>query len=386
MATELSKLNNFEVGIVAAKNLNVPNSLNFKRVNNLVEAIEYAEQIDAILVFRPTINLDKALAQKLFSSNAELIAWAHVNPSQKTLRILGKARSVKKVVALGGRQYMTWIDNPVARKAIIIKNGQYLPKPHGFKYSEPKYVTYLGSIVPQKGFHLLAKIWPEVHKQNPDLRLKVIGSGSLYDPNAQMGKFGIADERYESLFMNYLGKSISSVDFLGKINAEEKNQIVSNSFIGIANPSGNTENCPASALDFEAYGVPVVSVYKLGLIDTVDNMRTGVLVRNYKRIPKALNKLINDTHFRNELSENCLNYLNTNFNFANIVNEWIGLFSFKSSAEKYRQISFFNTCNLKEKTAYLLSYVSLPLNRFTFFPTCVEAENLVRKHLRRLKK
>ncbi len=386
MAIELSKLNDFEVGIVAAVNLNVPNALNFKRVNNLVEAIEYAEQISATLVFRPTINLDKALTQKLFSSNAELIAWAHVNPSQKTLRILGKARSVKKVVALGGRQYMTWIDNPVARKAIVIKNGQYLPESHGIKYSEPKYVTYLGSIVPQKGFHLLAKIWPEVHKQNPDLRLKVIGSGSLYDPNAQMGKFGIADEQYESLFMNYLGESILSVDFLGKINAEEKNQVVSNSFIGIVNPSGNTENCPASALDFEAYGVPVVSVYKLGLIDTVDNMRTGVLVRNYKRIPKALNELVSNTYFRNELSVNCRNYLSTNFDFSNIVNEWMELFSFKLTAEKYRKVSFCNTCNLKEKTAYILSYVSLPLNRFIFFPSYFEVESLIRKCLRRFKK
>jgi glycosyltransferase involved in cell wall biosynthesis len=386
LAIELSKLNDFEVGIVAAVNLNVPNALNFKRVNNLVEAIEYAEQISATLVFRPTINLDKALTQKLFSSNAELIAWAHVNPSQKTLRILGKARSVKKVVALGGRQYMTWIDNPVARKAIVIKNGQYLPESHGIKYSEPKYVTYLGSIVPQKGFHLLAKIWPEVHKQNPDLRLKVIGSGSLYDPNAQMGKFGIADEQYESLFMNYLGESILSVDFLGKINAEEKNQVVSNSFIGIVNPSGNTENCPASALDFEAYGVPVVSVYKLGLIDTVDNMRTGVLVRNYKRIPKALNELVSNTYFRNELSVNCRNYLSTNFDFSNIVNEWMELFSFKLTAEKYRKVSFCNTCNLKEKTAYILSYVSLPLNRFIFFPSYFEVESLIRKCLRRFKK
>ena len=386
MAIELSKQNNFEVGIVAATSLNVPNSINFKRVNNLVEAVEYVEQIDAILVFRPTINLDKALTQKLFSSNAELIAWAHVNPSQKTLRVLSKARSVKKVVALGGRQYMTWIDNPVARKSIVIKNGQYLPESHGFKYSEPKYVTYLGSIVPQKGFHLLAKIWPEVHKQNPGLRLKVIGSGSLYDPNAQMGKFGIADERYESLFMNYLGESISSVDFLGKINAEEKNQVVSKSFIGIANPSGNTENCPASALDFEAYGVPVVSVYKLGLIDTVDNMRTGVLVRNYKRIPQALSELISDTHFRNNLSGNCLNYLSTNFNFTNIVNEWMDLFSFKLSASKYRQVSFFDTCSLREKTSYVLSYLSLPLNRFIFFPSYAEIESVIRKCLRRLKK
>lgn len=385
LAYELSKFNNLEVGIVAAVELNVPNSIKFKRANSIVEAIDFAEQSKAILVFRPTINLDSALTQKLLFTTAELIAWAHVNPSQRTLRILSKAKSIKNVIALGSRQYMTWIDNPVARKAVIIKNGQYLPESRQFKYSEPKYITYLGSIVPQKGFHLLAKVWPKVYEQNPNLRLKVIGSGSLYDPNAKLGELGIAEENYESLFINFLGESISSVDFLGKINAEDKNHIVSKSFIGIANPSGNTENCPASALDFEAYGVPVVSVYKLGLIDTVDNKRTGMLVRNYKKIPKALNKLIADTEFRNELSGNCLEFLTSNFNFTKIVNEWIKLLSFQNRAEMRRQVSFFNTCNFREKSSFLFSYISLPLNRFIFFPSSLEIENFIRGYLKILK-
>lgn len=379
MAIELSKLNDFEVGIVAAINLTVPNSLNFKRVDNLVGAIEYAEQIDAILVFRPTTNLDKALTQKLFSSKAELIAWAHVNPSQKTLRVLGKARSVKKVVALGGRQYMTWIDNPVAKKAIVIKNGQYLPESHGIKYSEPKYVTYLGSIVPQKGFHLLAKIWPEIHKQNPDLSLKVIGSGSLYDPNAQMGKFGIADEQYENLFLTYLGDSLSSVDFLGKISAEEKNLIVSNSYIGIANPSGNTENCPASALDFEAFSVPVLSVYKFGLIDTVIHMKTGMLVKNYSEIPNALNIFTKDSNFRNKLASGCREFLIKEFNFDIISRKWGEILSSDFSEQVFQQMRVGDLVNAREKIAFW--YAKLTQSRFTMskLPSSYEIELYLKK-------
>ena len=379
LAIELSKLSNFEVGIVAAVNLNVPNSLNFKRVNGLIEAIQFVEQINAILVFRPTINLDKALVQKLFSSNADLIAWAHVSPSQKTLRILGRARSVKKVVALGGRQYMTWIDNPVARKAIIIKNGQYLPESHRFKYSEPKYVTYLGSIVPQKGFHLLAKIWPEVHKQNPDLRLKVIGSGSLYDPNAQLGKFGIADEQYENLFLSYLGDSLSSVDFLGKIGAEEKNLIVSNSYIGIANPSGNTENCPASVLDFEAFSVPVLSVYKFGLIDTVIHMKTGMLVKNYSEIPNALNIFMKDPNFRNKLASECREFLNKEFNFEIISRKWGEILSSDFSGQVFQQMEVDDLVNVREKIAFW--YAKLTQSRFTMskLPSSFEIELSLKK-------
>jgi len=379
LAIELSKLNNIEVGIVAAINLNVPNSLNFKRVDILVEAIEYAEQIDAILVFRPTINLDKDLTQKLLSSNAKLIAWAHVNPSQKTLRVLAKARSVKKIVALGGRQYMTWIDNPVARKAIVIKNGQYLPESHKIKYSEPKYVTYLGSIVPQKGFHLLAKIWPEVHKQNPDLRLKVIGSGSLYDPNAQMGKFGIADEQYENLFLAYLGDSLSSVDFLGKISAEEKNLIVSNSYIGIANPSGSTENCPASALDFEAFSVPVLSVYKFGLIDTVIHMETGMLVKNYSEIPNAINIFTKDSNFRNKLASGCREFLNKEFNFEIISRNWGEILSSDFSKQVLQQVEVDDLVNAREKIAFW--YAKLTQSRFTMskLPSSYEIESYLKK-------
>jgi glycosyltransferase involved in cell wall biosynthesis len=379
LANELSKLNDIEVGIVAAINLNVPDWLNFKRVENLVEAIEYAEQIYAILVFRPTINLDKTLTQKLFSSNAELIAWAHVNPSQKTLRVLARARSVKKIVALGGRQYMTWIDNPVARKAIVIKNGQYLPESRIIKYSEPKYVTYLGSIVPQKGFHLLAKIWPEVHKQNPGLRLKVIGSGSLYDPNAQMGKFGIADEQYENLFLTYLGDSLSSVDFLGKISAEEKNLVISNSYVGIANPSGNTENCPASALDFEAFSVPVLSVYKFGLIDTVIHMKTGMLVKNYSEISNALNIFMEDSNFRDKLASGCREFLVKEFNFETITQKWGEILSSDFSEQVAQQMEVEDLVNTREKIAFW--YAKLTQSRFTMskLPSSYEIEFYLKK-------
>jgi glycosyltransferase involved in cell wall biosynthesis len=295
-------------------------------MKTLTDAINFAEQEKFILVFRPTINLDPQLEKLINTTEANLVAWAHVNPSQATLRKLATAASVKRVIALGGRQYMTWIDNPVKRKSQIIKNGQYLPKDTVIIDSSVKYVSYLGSIVPQKGFHLLAKVWPKIHRKYPNLRLKVIGSGSLYDPNTKLGKHGIAEQRYEDIFMKNFGSSIVSVDFLGKLNAVEKNQVVANSYIGIVNPSGNTENCPASALDFEAYEVPVISVFKFGLIDTVSHGKTGILVKNYKRIPGAIALLLESVGLRTELSRNCRSFLSSEFDFVDISQEWIKIF------------------------------------------------------------
>ena len=47
-------------------------------------------------------------------------------------------------------------------------------------------------------------IWPDVVKQVPDAQLYVIGSGKVYDENAKLGKYNIAEESYEKKFMSYL--------------------------------------------------------------------------------------------------------------------------------------------------------------------------------------
>lgn len=332
LAKELLKFSNYEVKIVCNSHLDLGGSIDVLQLP-IVQAVDYAEKHEFVLVYRPTINFDPLLLQKLKTTEASVVAWAHVGPSQETLRTLSELASIKKVVALGERELISWFDNPVIRKSVLIRNGHHIPKFHTDRNPDADVVTYIGSLVPQKGFHLLAEVWPHILKLQPSLRLNVVGSGNLYSNVTGLGRLGIAAPDYEDLIIRNLGDSINSVKFLGKLGGEEKNSIVASSFIGVINPSGNTENCPLSALDFQSLSVPVLSAKKFGVIDTVRDGKTGLLFRNYNQLPKIIDLLVRNPSIRETLSANCKPFIEERFNFHDVSKQWDCLFDNLSNAE-----------------------------------------------------
>ena len=384
LALELSKRTDIRVELISPHFLDVPQNMGFHRLETLSEAIELAELNHVALVFRPTMNFSDAMVQKLYSTKADLIAWTHVTPSQKTLRLLSQCKQVKRVVALGKRQLLGWLDNPVSQKTIVIKNGQYIPRVQNIGSKTPRYVTYLGSIVPQKGFHLLAEVWPQIHEVHPSLRLKVIGSGALYDANAKLGDFGIASSEYEYQFLRNLGDSLSSVDFLGKVDSRKKNLIIAGSYLGIVNPSGNTENCPASALDFQALRVPVISVRKFGLIDTVKENQTGILVRNYTKLPSAINYLIENEHLRNEMSLKCTDFISAEFSFETIVEEWYSLITNIDKTTATPKITGNDLLTITDRVIHLNFKMRSKFRMLFSLPTILETSVWVKRLIKRI--
>jgi glycosyltransferase involved in cell wall biosynthesis len=63
-------------------------------------------------------------------------------------------------------------------------------------------VTYVGALIPTKGFHKLAKVWKNILKKVPTAKLQVIGDGKLYNKNAVLGPHGIAEAKYEKKSLN----------------------------------------------------------------------------------------------------------------------------------------------------------------------------------------
>jgi glycosyltransferase involved in cell wall biosynthesis len=384
LALELSRRTDLHVELISPYFLEVPQNMGFHKLESLSDAIDLAESNQGILVFRPTINLSDSMVEKLYTTKANLIAWTHVTPSQKTLRFLSQSRQVRRVVALGKRQLLGWLDNPVSQKTVVIKNGQYIPSVESNGSKDHKYVTYLGSMVPQKGFHLLAEVWPQIHELNPSLRLKVIGSGNLYDANAKLGDFGIASSEYEFEFLRNLGESLSSVDFLGKIDSREKNAVIADSYLGIVNPSGYTEICPASALDFQALKVPVISVRKFGLIDTVKQYQTGILVKNYTKIPSAINYLIENENLRNEMSLKCTDFLIAEFNYETIVEEWYSLISNLVNDTSTPIIARNDLLTITDRAIYLNFNLRSKFPMLFSLPSVVEVSDWVKKIIKKI--
>ena len=97
------------------------------------------------------------------------------------------------------------------------------------KENDGKTVTYIGSLVPTKGFHLLANAWKAVLAEVPDAQLHVVGSGKLYDRNSKLGAYGIAEESYENSFIKGItdraGELLPSVHFHG-VMGEEKKELI----------------------------------------------------------------------------------------------------------------------------------------------------------------
>ena len=100
------------------------------------------------------------------------------------------------------------IDDDVITKTSYIYNMVDCKKLQIRETKFQKEVTYIGSLIREKGFHVLAKAWKDVLKEVPDAKLNVIGSGKLYNRGSQLGKYGIADKEYEESWENWKNECV----------------------------------------------------------------------------------------------------------------------------------------------------------------------------------
>lgn len=205
-------------------------------------------------------------------------------------------------------------------------------------------VTYVGSLVPFKGFHLLAKAWPSILKKIPDAELYVIGSGKLYNKNSQLGPFGIADSLYEEQFMHYLcqnGKIIPSVHFMGDMGVE-KNEILLQTKVGVPNPSGITETFCISAVEMQAMGAMVTTINYPGFIDSVKN---GYLYKKTTDLAKSITRLLRKGKSNYDTA---MNFFEDNFSFEEVVSKWEAFLIQNKTKEYKLQNSSYRMKWLKE--------------------------------------
>jgi len=297
------------------------------------EAVEKANELGAdIFVFRPMEDdVSTGRTQLYANSGMKLLGWAHNAYSRKLLNAYSDLAAYKAHICVCHEQLDALLDKRIYDKATFIFNGfesEYaLPVP--FEERSVVDVVYIGSIIPAKGFHMLAEAWPRVLERVPNARLKVIGSGKVYDRNATLGEYGIAQADYEARFMPYLtnanGELMPSVEFLGLMGTE-KFEVMKRAAIGVVNPTGMTENCPGSALEFQACGVPVVSAAKGGLWDTVDNGETGMLVQSVDALSGALIGLLEDEDLRVTLGVSAGSFVKRKFNYEAVCGQWLELF------------------------------------------------------------
>lgn len=324
----------FETYILAQNILHMPANIKCIQCESIRDAAITAKKnsID-IFVFRPRIHEELGILDLIDEIKLPSIGRAALTPSSKHQRKMARCKYFKALVAVGSQQYDFMSDSPVAKKLSYIDNGINVSAcdEFGSIKKNKKLVTYMGAIVPQKGFHVLARVWPKVLERHPDALLRVIGSSKIYNENSTVGPLGIADEAYERKYLipylcNNYGELHSSVTFLGALG-REKYKHLSESIVAVPNPTGQTETCCVSAIEMAACSTAVVTGAYYALLGTVRNNFTGLLGRGDEKLASNICKLLDNPLLAINFGKNGREIAEKEYDFSKIAIKWKMLFN-----------------------------------------------------------
>ena len=245
-------------------------------VRNLYDSCQYCINNGIKKIVIDIKSFDKTILDNF--PDLSVIVWAHNTVSWKNLNLFCRLPYVKRIVNVSREQMELYRDHLATCKSTYVYNitpvkdvSFYKSK---FSAHRDNNVVYMGSIVPEKGFHTLARVWKKILNCIPDAQLYVIGSGKLYNKNAKLGKYGIAQQEYEDSFMRYLtdenGNIIPSVHFMG-ILGEEKWDVLGKCKVGIPNPTGISETFCLCGIEMQLMGCNIVTIRKAAFLDTIMN-------------------------------------------------------------------------------------------------------------------
>lgn len=308
------------------------------------------------------------------------IFWAHNYISAEEAEKIAKNPYVVRVVCVGRQQYDRYIDHPIIKKTEFIFNMFPIGSAYKRNRDYSLRVTYTGSLIPAKGFHLLAAVWKDILKEVPDAKLSVLGSGKLYDRNQTLGSYGIAAEKYERQFMPYLcdgaGNILPSVTFHG-VMGEEKFEIYRDTAVGVCNPSALTETFGLSAAEMSACGIPVVTKGQYGMPDTVVHRKSGICANNSKALTKAIVTLLRDRNLNERMGAFGKKHIEKIADPISVTQRWHRLLC---DVQQNKQAVYVRPSDHWNNDYKWLRYCNRGLRKvFPFIPSLIDVKRILRR-------
>jgi glycosyltransferase involved in cell wall biosynthesis len=326
-----------EAYVFSERSAKLPDNVTSVVCGSVIDAVKSAAEL-GIDYFITDVSVSFEAVDQLLAAGEragiKLLIRLGLIPSSRILHRLNESSAVVAVVCVEKQVLEMLRDHPVVRKSSVVPNGiawaAFQSAPVSFDTRGPV-VTYIGSLVPQKGFGRLARAWPRVLARVPDAVLQVIGSGSLYREGEALGKWGVASEHFEREEIRpYLsdgeGHPHPSVRFLGVLGPE-KVDVLRSSWIGIANPVGATETFCISAVEIQAAGTPVIAGAKYGLFDTVQSGETGYLISDVSELADRIVHLLTNRATAQRMGEKARQFARDSYAFENITPRWQALLS-----------------------------------------------------------
>lgn len=369
--------------IIAAHTAKLPPQLKAYEVHSVTEAATKAKELGVdFFVFRPRLNEEDHILDHIDRIGLPSIGRAALTPYPQHVRKMANSKFFKALVCVGREQYDYLVDSPLKPKLAYIDNGIHIESCWKTYNKEPKderLVTYMGALVPMKGFHQLAAAWPKVLKQFPDAKLSVIGSVKMYGDKLTVGPLGVASDDYErKSIMPHLcdteGKLHPSVTFHGQMGSE-KFSILCKSLIGVANPTGHTETCCVSAVEMSACKNAIVSGAYYALLDTVLHNETGLLGRGVDDLADNICALLSDPARAKQYGEAGYKRTAQQYDFSATSPRWLELFEALKENRMPRPYGKLRNLRYHYKLLRLLNALpQMTIGRLLPWPSVYEAQ------------
>ncbi|WP_071341156.1 glycosyltransferase family 4 protein [Maribacter sp. 1_2014MBL_MicDiv] len=346
----LQKKTEWEINLIDTAS--IPNYGNVKtfQCENFEQGIQIAKENKTdVLIFTlsPIFREEDLRIMKVANdANLKMIIWSKNQMHESYLKLFNELSSIK-VIAGPSAVMMNWYRHKKAfKKMTFMHNALYFnhePK-NSILYNKKQFV-YIGALTEDKGFHHLAKVWPNIIKKEPDASLLVIGSSKLYNINDKIGPLGITSERFEKNFIiPYLGKSLKDIDkknvkFLGLQTSNQLSNHIASSLAGIVNPNWeiSPETFCVSAIEIQSMSKPIIGGKVGGLIEVSQNNKTSLLIKNHQELETAILFFLRNPKKADEMGKNAKKYVLEKFDKNRITNEWIDLIS-KINESKLKKI------------------------------------------------
>lgn len=360
----------------------MPSILKCKKCLSPIDAVRLAKEMGVDILILRGPNSKKDLFDEISIQKQKVVFWSHNFEDYKFATLAANNQYVMRNVCVGKEQMDRLRDHPLFDKTTYIYNAIDFNLYEGYeRTNHSKIVGYMGSLTSKKGFHRLARVWKEVLKQVPDAQLYVLGGGNLYGKKWKTGKLNLTNEKYEKKITHYLadanGNIIPSVKFLGVVSGKEKLQLLNQLNVGVANPIGSETFCIV-AIEYEYLRIPVVTVKKNGVLDTVIDKKTGYLFNNDKEFINSIVYLLNHDEEVDKLGNNGRNFVISNFGIHEICQKWIQLFEeIMNSSElkvSYNASNWFNNFKWLREINRRLKKTKI----FHFLPPIIWYKQIVR--------
>ena len=376
----------------------LPDTIPYRNTESITDAARKAKEMEFdYFIYRSRIQEEDKILDVVDELELSAIGIAVLSPNATHIRRLSKSKSFKALVCVGREQYDYLMDSPLYKKLAYIDLGVDVVNCNTGSNQVPdkdeRLVTYMGALVPQKGFHVLSEAWPKVLERFPDARLSVIGSAKIYNENSKLGPLGIADEQYEkNHIIPYLtqpdGTLHPSVTLHGRLE-REKYDILQRTLIGVVNPTGQTETCCVSAVEMAACRTAVVTGAYYALLDTVHHKKTGLLGRGVDQLVENICTLLENPDYAIDLGNAGHKRTLKQYDFSVVAKRWNELFENLSNQHIPKPTSQLKNIFYHFKLLRIINrFFQMTIGSIVLWPSVQEAEQLahkVRKVLRGLK-